>query len=161
LMIRKATHDRRSLDDVERRLYVMCGKGNGQGIPEDAIRQTVNAVVGTDLSAFYDRLVRSAEEMPFAEVLGCAGLTAHESNTPVVTPNPGMFAQPDREAGGLRVHFLRAGGAAAAAGLKQDDLIAAVDDKPVLDPANPRRQGVLGDLKPNEKVKLTVERAGK
>src|SRR5207248_5396485 len=111
--------------------------------------------------AFYDRLVQRAEEMPFAEVLGGAGLTAHESETPVVTPNAGMFAQPDREAGGLRVRFLRVGGAAAAAGLQPDDLIVAVDDKPVLDPANPRRQGALGELKANDKVKLTVERAGK
>src|SRR5437764_6334207 len=69
LAIRQATHDQRSLDDVERRLYLMCEKGDGPGIPEDAIRQTINAVAGRDLSALYDRLVRSGDEMPFAELL--------------------------------------------------------------------------------------------
>jgi C-terminal processing protease CtpA/Prc len=71
-----------------------------------------------------------------------------------------MFAQPEREAGGLRVRFLTPGGAAAAAGIQASDVIVAVDGKPVIDPANPRRLGVISDLKANQKVELTVERAG-
>ena len=45
------------------------------GYGEDEIRATVNEVAGRDLTALYNRLARSTEEMPFAECLGYAGLS--------------------------------------------------------------------------------------
>jgi predicted metalloprotease with PDZ domain len=75
LKIRHVTQNRKSLDDVMRLLMSRNGLPK-PGYGEDDIRNAVNEVAGTDLGAFYDLLARSTEEMPFAECLSYAGLTA-------------------------------------------------------------------------------------
>ncbi len=162
LKLRQVTGGKKSLDDVIRSLYMQCGKGRGPGFPEDAIRQTANKVAGRDLGAFYDQLARSKDEMPFSEVLGYAGLKSGISSTPVITADLGMFAGGDPK--GLRVRFVMSGGAAEKAGLKSDDIITAVDGKPVQGGAGGPGGGfgspVLRNLAAGAKVTLTVERDG-
>lgn len=74
LTIRHVTDNRKSLDDVMR-LLMQRHAPPKPGYGEDELRATVNEVAGLDLSALYNRLVRSTEEMPFAECLGYAGLS--------------------------------------------------------------------------------------
>jgi predicted metalloprotease with PDZ domain len=73
LKIRHVTNNAKSLDDVMR-LLLQRHNPPKPGYGEDEIRSTVSEIAGQDLSAFYDLLARSTEEMPFAECLGYAGL---------------------------------------------------------------------------------------
>jgi predicted metalloprotease with PDZ domain len=73
IRIRAATANRKSLDDVMRRLDEEYGKKN-VGYPEDGILKALTAVGGVDFSPEYDRLVRRTEEIPWEETLRAAGL---------------------------------------------------------------------------------------
>lgn len=62
--IRNATDGQRSLDDVMRKLmkdHALPKPGYG----EDDLRVAINAIAGKDLSALYNRMVRSTQEMPY------------------------------------------------------------------------------------------------
>jgi predicted metalloprotease with PDZ domain len=69
LEIRRATQDRKSLDDVMRLLWQRYGKENG--VPEDGVERAASEVASVDLSAFFQRSLRSSQELdyaPFAHV---------------------------------------------------------------------------------------------
>ena len=85
LKIRHVTVGAKSLDDVMR-LLLQRHNPPKPGYGEDEIRATVSEVAGNDLSAFYDVLTRSTEEMPFSESLGYAGLDTSLRPLPNATP---------------------------------------------------------------------------
>jgi len=85
LTIRNVTGNRKSLDDVMR-LLMQRHNPPKPGYGEDEIRATVNEVAGHDLTALYNRLARSTDEMPFAECLGYAGLSIDLTPLPSATP---------------------------------------------------------------------------
>lgn len=89
LKIRHVTNGEKSLDNVMR-LLMQRHNPPKPGYGEDEIRATISEVAGQDLSAFYDTLVRSTAEMPFAECLAYAGLDA-ELN-PLPNANAGQTA---------------------------------------------------------------------
>lgn len=155
LKIRDLTKNRRSLDDVIKALYAQCGKGKGPGFGEDDIKATVNRISGQDLSAFYDRLARSLEEMPFEECLGYAGLKL-DANGMVTSPSLGMNPFPNDQ-GGIRLGRITEEGAAAKAGLKTGDILVAVDGKPVKTFAD---MSALTEAKGGASFTLTIERDG-
>lgn len=64
LEIRRATFDRRTLDDVMRLLWQR--HGDGSGVPEDGFEAAASEVSGKVLSAFFDRAVRSVEELDYS-----------------------------------------------------------------------------------------------
>src|SRR5205814_2287622 len=82
LRLRTATEGRRSLDDLMRHLYDAYvtkpskeGKGAiGVGFPDDGILRALNEVSGIDWREFFGRYISGVEELPYAEVLGAAGL---------------------------------------------------------------------------------------
>jgi predicted metalloprotease with PDZ domain len=71
LHIRRATGDQKSLDDVMRLLWARYG--DERGVPEDGVEAAAQEVAGTDLSAFFDRSVRTTEELD-TSVLSHVGL---------------------------------------------------------------------------------------
>jgi predicted metalloprotease with PDZ domain len=85
LKLRHATRGAKSLDDVMRLLMARHNPPK-PGYGEDEIRATVSEVAGQDLSAFYDLLARSTQEMPFEQCLGYAGLDSE------LRPQPGATA---------------------------------------------------------------------
>jgi len=85
LKIRQVSGGARSLDDVMRALYRKYAPPN-PGYDEDDLRAAIDGVAGVDLSAFYDRLTRSAEPLPLAECLGYAGLDANAQPLEHATP---------------------------------------------------------------------------
>lgn len=89
LKIRHVTQNRKSLDDVMRALLQKGGLPR-PGYGEDELRDVVNTVAGQELSAFYNLLARSTQEMPFAECLSYAGLDA--ALTPLPQPTPEQTA---------------------------------------------------------------------
>jgi len=70
--IRKATDDAKSLDDVMRLAYQ---RYSGEaGFTADEFEALASEVAGTDLSVFFDRALRSTEELDYDEALDWFGL---------------------------------------------------------------------------------------
>lgn len=85
LAIRHATNNRSSLDTMMRLLMERHAPPK-PGYGEDELRDVFSEVAGKDLSALYDRMARSTEEMPFKECLGYAGLDTDLNPLPDATP---------------------------------------------------------------------------
>ena len=156
LKIREVTNGAHSLDDVIRALYIQCGRGDGPGFGEDDIKKTANRISGQDLSDYYDRLARSTEELPFAEGLTTVGINLARAEVPVPVPDSGMTLQPDRQFQSLTVGETTAEGAAAKAGLKTGDKIAAVNGQ--TDMRGMAR--LLRTTPPGKPLTITIVRAG-
>jgi predicted metalloprotease with PDZ domain len=132
LRIREATENRRSLDDVLRLLWERHGKRDA-GFPEEGIEPLVAEVCGRRLDDFFEKYLRSTEELDFAGHLRTAGLELAPA-----TPGPaGAGAPPSppsvlglrlKEEGGrtLVTHVL-AGTPAYRAGISAGDEILALD----------------------------------
>lgn len=75
LHIRRATDDRRSMDDVMRVLWSRYGETQDAdgGVPEDAIERIASEVAGVDLRPFFDHALRSTDELDYG-VLSHVGL---------------------------------------------------------------------------------------
>ena len=74
LTLRQLSSDAQSLDDVMRLLWQRFG--DGRGVPEDGVEATAAEVAGQSLQAFFDRALRSTDELDFS-VLSHVGLAAH------------------------------------------------------------------------------------
>ena len=64
LEIRRATLNQRSLDDLMRLLWKRYPEQ--RGVPEDGVEKAASEVAGTDLSVFFDRSIRSTEELDYS-----------------------------------------------------------------------------------------------
>lgn len=74
LHLRTKTNGRISLDTVMRALWEQYGKA-GIGIPEDGIEAVASKTSGLNLSDFFDRAIRSTQQLPLKKLLGYAGIT--------------------------------------------------------------------------------------
>jgi predicted metalloprotease with PDZ domain len=75
LEIRRRTSGARSLDDLMRLLFARYVTAEGEiGVPEDGVEACATEVAEQDLSLFFDRAIRSGEELDY-RILGSAGLT--------------------------------------------------------------------------------------
>ncbi|HEX8692528.1 MAG TPA: PDZ domain-containing protein [Longimicrobium sp.] len=81
LRIRAATGNGRSLDDVMRALWERWGACD-RGFPEGAVEEVAQEVAGADLRAFFDRALRSTEELEYDEPLAAAGLALRPAHAP-------------------------------------------------------------------------------
>ncbi|HZP82322.1 MAG TPA: hypothetical protein VFB21_11845, partial [Chthonomonadaceae bacterium] len=77
LRLRALTGGAKGLDDVMRELDRQYGQRN-LGYPEEALRNILNAVAGSDLTEEYARYVRGTEEIAWTEALAQAGLTLQD-----------------------------------------------------------------------------------
>lgn len=73
LAIRRRTQNRKSLDDVLRRLMDRYGR-SGRGFPERVYQETVEEVVGGSMGEFFARYIEGVDELPWEEALAGAGL---------------------------------------------------------------------------------------
>jgi predicted metalloprotease with PDZ domain len=129
VMIRDASDNRRSLDDVMRELYQAEFK-RGSGFTSAEWWAAVSrAAGGRSFDGFYERYIDGRESFPWDSILPKAGLRA------VRDPQPrlGIFTAAD--SGGIRITQLEPGGAAAEAGVREGDYLLAVGEIPVTDPA--------------------------
>ncbi len=74
LAIRNATDNRKSLDDVIRRMNEEYARGPRFYNDRDGIRMVVEEVAGTTFEEFFRRYVAGVDEIPFDNFLGAAGL---------------------------------------------------------------------------------------
>ncbi|HYH99956.1 M61 family metallopeptidase [Hyalangium sp.] len=167
LELRRATGDAKGLDDVVRLLWQRYG--NGSGVPEDGVEKLVSEVAGKDLTPFFDRAVRSTEELDYS-VLSHVGLEigfrVRESSTDrggTPTPRKGSEAKPKgwlglSLKGNATVASVMDGSPAMEAGLYPEDEVVALDGYKT-DGA-----GLLSrceDRRPGETVRVTVFRRDK
>ena len=160
ILIRDATDNRASLDDVLRRLneqYAQRGRfyADSAGI-EDAVEEVVRAAnpgLAGDFSGFFKRYVSGTDEMPFADLLSRAGLglkTQGEKRAAL------GFAVERDSTGIALVADLDLSSSAAQAGLREGDAILSIDGAEV--PRNLERW--LRGRSPGETVRLRIRRAG-
>jgi len=130
VMIRDASDNRRSLDDVMRELYQTTYK-RGQGFTVDEWWGAVSrAAGGRSFEEFSRRYVDGREPFPYAEVLPLAGLRLQVDS--IRGPMLGVLTGAD--SGGVLVTGVQEGGAAAQAGVRPGDYLLAIGDLAVRDP---------------------------
>lgn len=141
LTIRRDTRGTRSLDDVMRALWERHGKPR-IGVPEDGVERLAHEISGLDLRRFFDRALRSTDELALDELLSHFGIRStlrpaesekDKGGKPAAKPS---HALEERPVLGVRLgesgpeaalaHVLD-GGAAQTAGLAAGDVIVAVD----------------------------------
>jgi len=130
IMIRDASDNHASLDDVMRKMYNSDYK-SGRGFTNDewwaALTQAANGKSFTD---FYSRYIDGREAFPYDRVLPLAGLRLAGDTTRV--PQLGIASLQDST--GLRVTEVLAGSAAAAAGVQAGDQLISVAGFNAADP---------------------------
>lgn len=167
LEIRRATGDAKSLDDLMRLLWSRYG--DERGVPEDGIEKAAAEVAGTDLTSFFDRAVRSTDELDYS-VLSHVGLEARfrvrESASDKGGSPPRIKASEAKPKGWLgiltkgssTIATVLDGSPAMEAGLYPDDELVACDGYRV-DAA-----GLVSrseERKPGETIRITVFRRDK
>jgi predicted metalloprotease with PDZ domain len=91
LLIRSATDNERSLDDVMRRLWAEYGAPD-VGFPEGEVERIAAEVAGTSLADFFDLALRGTAELPFESILETAGLVLRPSHELAPAPFPAIEA---------------------------------------------------------------------
>jgi predicted metalloprotease with PDZ domain len=159
--IRRASDGARSLDDLLRAAWERFAGERGYA-PEE-IEALAAEIAGEDLTAFFDRALRSTDELDFTEVLEWWGLRfADEAKKPVeptaIPPaeKAGWLGATTKADGGrLVVTEVRRGTPAHDAGLAPEDELLAIDDLRV----PPEKLGErLGMYRPGDGVELLVAR---
>jgi len=171
LMIRDATHGRRSMDDVMRLLFAEASPprspspdgGGGQGVRIDSrvIEQAVESVCGCDVGRFFDAHVRNAGAIDFDRYLGLIGLRTR------VTWAPAVFnGEPERDLriygweserdSSLRLIITNAASVWGRAGLHSRDRLVAMNGAPVK--TWPELRAKLQGLRLGDTVRVRVER---
>ena len=167
LEIRKATADQRSLDDVMRLLW--RSYGDERGVPEDGVEAAVAEVTGRDMKPFFDRAVRSTEDLDYSAFLH-VGLEARTRIREAPSDKGG--SPPRLKAGELRargwlgitpkgsstIGSVLDGSPAMEAGLYADDEVLALDGYRADAAALVAR---CEEKKPGERVRICVFRRDK
>ncbi len=127
ILIRDASDNRKSLDDVMRALYQNDYK-HGHGFTASDWWNAVSAAAnGRSFASFSAKYIDGREPFPWDSILPMAGLRARLTKVPRL----GVLTQQDPN--GIIVMNVQEGSSAAAAGVKQGDYLVSVGDIPVED----------------------------
>jgi predicted metalloprotease with PDZ domain len=165
ILIRDATDNRASLDDVLRRLnqqYAQRGHfyADSAGIEEtmEEVVRTANAgsanPAASDFLAFFKRYVSGTDEMPFADLLSRAGFALKTEGGKRAALG---FAVGRDSAGTALVTDLDLSSAAARIGIREGDAIVSLDGADL--PRNVERW--LRGRSPGEMVRMRIRRGGR
>ena len=121
VLIRDATNNHASLDDVMRSLYGEAYK-QGRGFTNDEFWTVVQEVSGRDLTDWYRRYVDGRDEFPWPEIVQLAGLVLDSAQVPQ------LGVQTTFDSSGAFVSDVTPGGAAERAGIRVGDYIVSVGD---------------------------------
>jgi len=127
ILIRDASDNRASLDDVMRDVYQRSWKQGRGFTPEDWWGAIKRATGGRDLDSIYTRYIDGREPFPWNRLLPLAGMVA----TVQQAPRLGIASAPD--SAGVRVTSVEPGSAGAEAGIRVGDYILAVGELTVGD----------------------------
>jgi predicted metalloprotease with PDZ domain len=151
--IRHGTRNQRSLDTVMRELYTKYYKALGRGWTDQEFRETCERATGGPLDEIFD-YASTTREIDYAKYLAYAGL---ELEPPIDRPEPDTGAYVEDRDGRLVVAAVEPGSAAAAA-VVAGDVVVDVDGRGV--DAN-GFDDVVKAHRPGDRLKLTVDRAGR
>jgi len=130
VMIRDASDNARSLDDVMRQLYQTTYK-RGRGFASADWWGTVSrAAGGRSFAEFNGRYIDGRDPFPYGQVLPLAGLRMATDTTR--EPRLGISAAAD--SAGILVNGVAPGGPAEAAGVRAGDRLLAIGDLSITDP---------------------------
>jgi predicted metalloprotease with PDZ domain len=130
IMIRDASDNARSLDDVMRQLYQATYKA-GRGFASADWWGTVSrAAGGRSFAEFHRRYIDGRDPFDFGEVLPLAGLRMVTDTT----RDPRLGVSTTADSGGILVNAVTPGGPAEAAGVRAGDRMLAIGDMPLTDP---------------------------
>ncbi len=139
--IRKATNNKKSLDDVMQTLWTRYGK-KGIGVPEKAIETIASDIAGEDLNNFFNKFLYNTEDLPLTDYFNSVGITFRSYASDSVDNAGGIKNKTEKNeinptAIGARVvknplgaklsHVFDAG-SAQKAGLSAGDIVIAVDN---------------------------------
>ncbi len=162
LEIRHRTGNRRSLDDVMRRLYADYGR-KGLGFPEPEFKRACEREAGGRLDRFFADYVDGVAEIPWNRFLGRAGLRLEKEPR---KPEEGEAARPhkpwlgittQRSGPALSIAAVVEGSPAHRAGLSARDEIVALDGARVVPEEWEKR---LEDREPGDRLRVAVFRGG-
>lgn len=123
VMIRDATENARSLDDVVRELYNTTWK-QGRGFSNDEWWSTVERLSGVSFAEFRARYVDGRERLPYAAVLPLAGIRVDADTA----TQPLLGVRTEVDGSGVRVLEAEPGSSAAEAGVQTGDYLIAAGD---------------------------------
>jgi predicted metalloprotease with PDZ domain len=151
ILIRDRTDNQKSLDDVMRKMNDDFAKKARFYRDSLDIELTAEAVAGGSFEDFFGNYVAQAEPLPYAEILGKAGLLLKQQE--VIRPELGFAVE--REASGKAiVRSVNSGSTADRAGLRAGDEIESWNGESV-----PRRaDGWLRNRKPGDILRLQIRR---
>jgi predicted metalloprotease with PDZ domain len=160
LEIRRRTRNRRSLDDVVRKLLRQV-TAEGAGFPEPDYRRACEEVAGGSLAGFWRDYIDGTRELDLAGFLAAAGLGIRrepkkEEGEKPVARRPWIGAVVQRAGDRLAVSTVRSGSPAERAGLCARDEILALDGTRVDAETWEKR---IDDLRPGRRIELEVLRA--
>lgn len=122
LSIRDATANRKSLDDVLRRMNDRYAKGGKFYDESEGVERAVEEVAGKPYEDFFARYVAGTDAIPYDDFLGLAGLRVKAETIPFAD----LGFSPDVGSGkNVTVSGLEGGSAAEAAGVRNGDAILA------------------------------------
>lgn len=124
VLIRDASDNRASLDEVIRDLYTRCYQA-GKGFTRDDWWQAVSrAAGGKSFDDFATRYIDGREPFPYAAVLPLAGFAFHADSTRL----PRLGTSTVSDSTGIRVTAVSPQSAASAAGVQEGDYLVKVGD---------------------------------
>lgn len=141
LLLRSQTQGKCSLDTVMQALWQRFGQDferSGVGIAEDEWEALAQEVSGVDLSVFFNKALRSTDELPLPELFTLFGV---KTQLRVATGSTDKGGWQDKEVpasndlgirfsvelGAIKLTHVLQGGAAQAAGLSAGDILVAMD----------------------------------
>jgi predicted metalloprotease with PDZ domain len=155
IMIRDASDNRQSLDDVMRELYATVYKAGRGFTALDWWSAVSRAAGGKSFADFNARYIEGREAYPWDHVLALAGLRQTRPNAPRL----GVYTVGD--SGGVLVTRVEDGSSAAAAGVREGDYLLSVGDIPVTDEQFGEHFRVkFGNAPEGSPIVLKVRRAG-
>ncbi len=127
ISIRASTQNKKSLDDVLRRMNAVYARQGKFYDDSGAIRAVVEDVAGKSFQDFFAQYVSGVAEIPYADIFAQAGLTLkiHADQS----PGAGFFLGTGKDAS--TVSSVEPGSAAEAAGLTSGDIILQANGKKV------------------------------
>ena len=156
LEIRNSSGNKKTLDDVMRRLYSEYYKKKQRGFSEAEFKKELERAAGINLTNFFTSYVHGTEDVDYGKYLSYAGLEIENLEAPSLSENGAYLGTRVRESSGkLKITRVKRDSPAWNYGLNVNDEIIAVDGLRV-NLADYTK--AINSLKPGDKVVITVSR---
>lgn len=149
LSIRDATDNRKSLDDVLRRMNEIYAKRGKFYNDSEGVRSVVEEIAGKSYDQFFGHYISGVSEIPYDDFLTVAGLQLKKESH--VSADLGFW--PGRAPSGIAVSAMEPGSNAEAAGVQVGDILLKLNGEDI-------SRNSIRNLSPGQSVKLRIRRNG-